>query len=179
MALVTTPAVVLRTYPYSETSKIVRLATRDLGVQSAIAKGVLRPKSRFAAAPGLPSEGVAQRYHPEPRGVPTLAAFDLVVPRREPAPEVRRFAAATARAAPRGHPPAPNAPRAPLRPRAPAPAAAPRRAAARFVRRPFGEPSSPPALAFWGRHAWSPPLPSAISAWAPPPAPAPAPAPSA
>src|SRR5439155_456488 len=52
MALVTTPAVVLRTYPYSETSKIVRLATRDLGVQSAIAKGVLRPKSRFAAALG-------------------------------------------------------------------------------------------------------------------------------
>ena len=49
MSLVTTPAVVLQTYRYSETSKVVRLATRELGVQSAIAKGVLRPKSRFGA----------------------------------------------------------------------------------------------------------------------------------
>src|SRR5207302_316552 len=49
MALVTTSAVVLQTYRYSETSKVVRLATRELGVQSAIAKGALRPKSRFGA----------------------------------------------------------------------------------------------------------------------------------
>src|SRR6266581_2964481 len=53
MSLVTTPAVVLQTYRYSETSKVVRLATRDLGVQSAIAKGALRPKSRFAGAAAL------------------------------------------------------------------------------------------------------------------------------
>jgi len=47
--LITTPAVVLRTHRYSETSKIVRLATRELGVQSAIAKGVLRPRSPLEA----------------------------------------------------------------------------------------------------------------------------------
>src|SRR5256712_76564 len=98
MALVTTPAVVLRTYPYSETSKIVRLATRDLGVQSAIAKGVLRPKSRFAAGLELFSEGVAQLYHPETRELQTLAPFDLLVLRRELAQDVRRFAGATAQA---------------------------------------------------------------------------------
>src|SRR6266700_4162500 len=62
MSLVTTPAVVLQTYRYSETSKVVRLATRDLGVQSAIAKGALRPKSRFGAGLELLSEGVAQLY---------------------------------------------------------------------------------------------------------------------
>src|SRR5262244_2856402 len=67
MALVTTAAVVLRTYRYSETSKIVRLATRDLGVQSAIAKGALRPKSRFGAGLELLSEGSAQLYHRQPR----------------------------------------------------------------------------------------------------------------
>jgi len=33
--------------PLQRTSKIVRLATRDYGVQSAIAKGVLRPRSPF------------------------------------------------------------------------------------------------------------------------------------
>src|SRR5439155_27271114 len=56
MALVTTPAIVRQTYRYSETSKVVRLATRDLGVQSAIAKGALRPKSRFGAGLELLSE---------------------------------------------------------------------------------------------------------------------------
>ena len=43
MPVVTTPAIVLSALRYSETSKIVRLATRDHGVQSAIAKGALRP----------------------------------------------------------------------------------------------------------------------------------------
>src|SRR2546422_7964898 len=99
MALVTTPAVVLRTYPYSETSKIVRLATRDLGVQSAIAKGVLRPKSRFAAGLGLLSEGVAPVYHPATRELQTPAPFDLPGLRRGLAPGVGRVAGATAPAA--------------------------------------------------------------------------------
>src|SRR2546422_10950357 len=111
MALVTTPAVVLRTYPYSETSKIVRLATRDLGVQSAIAKGVLRPKSRFAAGLGLLSEGVGPLYHRETRGRQALAAVGLPVLRGGLAQDVGRFAGAPAQAqvmlkmAPEGAPP--------------------------------------------------------------------------
>src|SRR5256886_11602825 len=72
MALVTTPAVVLQTYRYSETSKVVRLATRELGVQSAIAKGALRPKSRFGAGLELLSEGSAQLYFHEARELHTL-----------------------------------------------------------------------------------------------------------
>src|SRR5207247_10974411 len=98
MALVTTSAVVLRTYPYSETSKIVRLATRDLGVQSAIAKGVLRPRSRFAAGLELLSEGMAPLYHRETRERQTLAAFDLLVLRRAPAQPGGRLPGALARA---------------------------------------------------------------------------------
>src|SRR5256712_5481243 len=98
MARAATPAVVLRTYPYSETSKIVRLATADLGVQSAMGKGVLRPKSRFAAGLELLSEGMAQLYHRETRELQTLAAFDLLVLRRELAQDVGRFAGATAQA---------------------------------------------------------------------------------
>src|ERR1044072_4573130 len=96
MALVTTPAIVLRTYRYSETSKVVRLATRDLGVQSAIAKGALRPKSRFGAGLELLSEGGAQLYFRDTRELHTLAAFDLVNLRRELAPDVGRFAGAAA-----------------------------------------------------------------------------------
>jgi len=96
MSLVTTPAVVLQTYRYSETSKVVRLATRDLGVHSAIAKGALRPKSRFGAGLELLSEGVAQLYFRETRELHTLGAFDLLNLRRDLAGDVGRFAGAAA-----------------------------------------------------------------------------------
>src|SRR2546426_11967018 len=82
-ALVTTPAVVLQTYRYSETSKVVRLATRELGVQSAMAKGVLRPKSPFGAGLELLSEGMAQLYFRETRELHTLGAFDVLDLRRD------------------------------------------------------------------------------------------------
>jgi DNA repair protein RecO (recombination protein O) len=96
VTLVSTPAVVLQTYRYSETSKIVRLATRDFGVQSAIAKGVLRPKSPFGAALETLSEGVAQLYHKETRDLQTLAAFDVIELRRGLAHDLGRFAGAAA-----------------------------------------------------------------------------------
>jgi DNA repair protein RecO (recombination protein O) len=96
VALLSTPAVVLQTYRYSETSKIVRLATRDLGVQSAIAKGVLRPKSPFGAALETLSEGVAQLYHKETRELQTLAAFDVTGLRRGLARDLGCFAGAAA-----------------------------------------------------------------------------------
>src|SRR5207247_11295461 len=95
MSLVTTPAVVLQTYRYSETSKVVRLATRELGVQSAIAKGALRPKSRFGAGLELLSEGTAQLYFRETRALHTLAAFDLANLRRDLAAELGRSRGAT------------------------------------------------------------------------------------
>jgi DNA repair protein RecO (recombination protein O) len=96
MTLLTTAAVVLRTHRYSETSKIVRLATRDLGVQSAIAKGALRPRSPFGAGIEFLSEGDAQLYFRESRELHTLAAFDVRNLRRALAQDVGRFAAAAA-----------------------------------------------------------------------------------
>lgn len=77
MPLVVTPAIVLSALRYSETSKIVRLATLDMGVQSAIAKGALRPRSRFGAALQLLSTGLAHLHTRENRELHTLAAFDL------------------------------------------------------------------------------------------------------
>lgn len=77
MPLVSTPAIVLSALRYSETSKIVRLATRDHGVQSVIAKGALRPKSRFGAALQPMSEGQAQLLLKEHRELHLLTAFDL------------------------------------------------------------------------------------------------------
>lgn len=77
MPLVSTPAIVLSTIRYSDTSKIVRLATRDHGVQSAIARGALRAKSRFGGALQLLSEGQAQYLSKEQRELHVLTAFDL------------------------------------------------------------------------------------------------------
>lgn len=96
MALVTTPAIVLQTYRYSETSKIVRLATRVLGVQSAIAKGVMRPKSKFGAGLEILGEGTAHLYYRETRELQTLGEFELEILRSGLARDLARFAGATA-----------------------------------------------------------------------------------
>jgi DNA repair protein RecO (recombination protein O) len=96
MAPVSTPALVLHAFPYGETSKIVRLLTPEHGLQSAIAKGALRPKSKFGARLQVLSEGTAQIYLKANRDLQTLAEFDVTVQRPELAADVARYAAATA-----------------------------------------------------------------------------------
>lgn len=96
MPPVSTPAIVLGALRYGDTSKIVRLATRDLGIRSALAKGALRPRSRFGASLQLLSEGVAQLYLKDGRDLQTLAAFDLTHLRVGLAADLPRFAAAAA-----------------------------------------------------------------------------------
>lgn len=105
-----TPALIIGTLRYGETSRIVRLATRDHGVVSAIAKGALRPKSRFGAALQLMSEGQAHLIPSRTSDLHTLAAFDLAVLHGGLAADMERFAAASALAelATRFVPPAPN-----------------------------------------------------------------------
>jgi DNA repair protein RecO (recombination protein O) len=96
LSLIITPAIVLSALRYSETSKIVRLATRELGVHSAIAKGALRPRSRFGAALQLLSEGQAQLLMKEHRELHLLAAFDLVHLPAGLSENVERYATASA-----------------------------------------------------------------------------------
>jgi DNA repair protein RecO (recombination protein O) len=96
MPPVSTPAIVLSALRYSETSKIVRLATRDFGVQSAIAKGALRPKSRFGAALQLLSEGQAQLHMKEHRELHLLSAFDVRQLHVGLASDLERYAVACA-----------------------------------------------------------------------------------
>lgn len=105
-----TPSLVLGSLRYGETSRVVRLATRDFGVVSAIAKGALRPKSRFGAALQLLSEGQAHLLPSRSSDLQTLIAFDLTAVHTGLAASLERFAAATALAelATRFVPPAPN-----------------------------------------------------------------------
>ena len=72
-----TPATVLSTIPYGETSRIARLATRDQGVVSVIAKGARRPKSPFGAALQVLSEGTASIRLSRHSDLHWLTAFDV------------------------------------------------------------------------------------------------------
>jgi len=92
----TTPAIVLHTFPYGETSKIARLLTRDHGVQSVMAKGALRPKSKFGARLQVLTTGTAQVYLRANRDLHTLAEFDVVKQRQELTGDVRRYVTASA-----------------------------------------------------------------------------------
>ncbi|UCC74449.1 MAG: DNA repair protein RecO [Gemmatimonadota bacterium] len=94
MALVTTEATILKSYEYSETSKILRLLTRDVGLCSVIAKGARRPKSRFGGLLEPFSDGVATFYAKEGRELHTLSWFELRRERQILGNELLRFAGA-------------------------------------------------------------------------------------
>ncbi|MDX1392990.1 MAG: DNA repair protein RecO [Gemmatimonadota bacterium] len=81
--LVTTRAVILQTYRYSDTSKILRFMTLEHGPCSAVARGALRPKSRFGGMLEPFVEGDATLYMKEGRELHTLSAFELVKERRD------------------------------------------------------------------------------------------------
>lgn len=95
MPLVTTEATILQAFPYSETSKILRLLTPAHGVQSVIAKGARRPKSRFGGILEPFTDGVASFYHRENRDLHNLAEFDLGRPRQPLGRDLVRFGAAS------------------------------------------------------------------------------------
>jgi DNA repair protein RecO (recombination protein O) len=95
MPPVTVSAIVLSTIRYGDTSKIARLATREMGVQSAIAKGALRPRSKFGTALHLLSEGQATLYPSRSGDLHTLAQFDVRQVRTGLGERMDRFAAAS------------------------------------------------------------------------------------
>jgi len=95
MPLVTTPAVVLQAFPYSETSKILRLLTPDHGVCSVLARGAQRPRSRFGGILEPFTEGSAQIYLREGRDLHTLGGFDLGRSRQAIGGDLLAFAGAS------------------------------------------------------------------------------------
>ncbi len=95
MPPVSTVAIVLSTIPYRETSRIVRLATRDLGVQSAIAKGALRPRSRLAMCLHALTEGTATLHLARTGDLHTLTQFEADTVRIGLADRLDRYAAAS------------------------------------------------------------------------------------
>jgi DNA repair protein RecO (recombination protein O) len=96
MSLVVTDAVVLHAFNYLESSRVLRLATREHGVQSVLAKGARRSQRRFGSAVDLFAEGQAQYYAKPGRDLHTLGAFDVVRARMALGEDLDRFAAAAA-----------------------------------------------------------------------------------
>ena len=96
MRLVQTDAIVLHAFDYRETSRIVRLSTREHGVVSAVARGARRTSARFAQGMDLFTSGVAQlALHPV-RDLHALNAFDTTHVRPELGHGMARFMAASA-----------------------------------------------------------------------------------
>jgi DNA repair protein RecO (recombination protein O) len=91
-----TDAVVLHMFDYLETSRILRIATREAGVQSVLARGARRPKSRYGTALDLFASGSAEIFMKPGRELHTLASFDVQRSRGQLAADLERFTAASA-----------------------------------------------------------------------------------
>lgn len=94
--LLATDAIVLHCFDYSETSVIARLVTRDAGVQSVMAKGARRAKSRFGTALDLFAQGAAQIHVRQGRELQTLGTFEIAKSRADIGADLGRFASASA-----------------------------------------------------------------------------------
>src|SRR3982751_2250085 len=96
MALLATEAIVLHAFDYLESSRILRVVTRDAGVRSVLAKGARRSSRRFGSALDLFAQGTAQLYVKPGRDLDTLSAFDITLARSELADDLGRFTGASA-----------------------------------------------------------------------------------
>jgi DNA repair protein RecO (recombination protein O) len=96
MPALRTDAVVLHVFDYLETSRIFRLATREAGIQTVLARGARRPKSRYGTALDLFASGSAEIYVKAGRDLHTLASFDVNRSRGKLAADLERFTAASA-----------------------------------------------------------------------------------
>ncbi len=96
MPALRTHAVVLHIFDYLETSRIVRIATRELGVQSVLARGARRSRSRYGSALDLFASGVAEISTRPGRDLHTLTSFDVQRARPRLAEDLGRFTGASA-----------------------------------------------------------------------------------
>jgi DNA repair protein RecO (recombination protein O) len=93
MDALVTEAVVLHAFDYLETSRIVRLMTRDAGVQSVLARGARSSRKRFGSAIDLFAQGTAEIHLRGNRDLQSLASFDVTRARPQLATDVGRFTA--------------------------------------------------------------------------------------
>src|SRR3954467_14067260 len=91
-----TEAVVLHAFDYLESSRIIKLLTRDLGLRSVLARGARSSRKRFGAALDLFVQGTAELEIKPGRDLSTLGAFDLARTRAGIGQDLSRFTGASA-----------------------------------------------------------------------------------
>src|SRR6266850_7871350 len=96
MAAHATEAVVLHAFDYLESSRIIKLLTRDLGLRSVLARGARRSAKRFGAALDLFVQGTAELEIKPGRDLDTLSGFDLARTRADIGLDLDRFSGASA-----------------------------------------------------------------------------------
>jgi DNA repair protein RecO (recombination protein O) len=98
VALISCRALVLQVFPYSETSKILRLYTLEHGLRSVLARGALRPRSRFGGLLEPFTEGTAALHLRDGRDLHNLSGFDLIRSRQALGRTLVGFSAASLQA---------------------------------------------------------------------------------
>ena len=93
MGALVTEAIVLHLFDYLETSRIIRLMTRDAGVQSVIARGARNSRKRFGNAVDLFAQGTVEIHLRPNRELNPLGSFDISRARSGFALDVGRFTA--------------------------------------------------------------------------------------
>ncbi len=96
MSSQSTEAVVLHAFDYLESSRIIKLLTRDLGLRSALARGARSSRKRFGAALDLFVQGTAELDLKPGRDLDTLSSFDVVRTRGAIGADLERFTGASA-----------------------------------------------------------------------------------
>lgn len=96
MSVLATDAIVLHVADYMESSRILRLVTRESGVVSVLARGARSSRKRFGAAVDLFAEGQAQLQTKPGRDLHTLVSFDVTRARAGLALSLVRFSAGSA-----------------------------------------------------------------------------------
>lgn len=95
MTQVVTDAIVLHSFDYLESSRILKIVTRDAGVRSVLARGARKSRKRFGAALDLYAQGTADLQTKPGRDLDTLGAFDLTRARQQLAASLPRFTGAS------------------------------------------------------------------------------------
>ena len=95
MSVVSTPAVLLRSFNYSETSRVLRLYTKDLGLVSVMAKGIRRAGARGQGGIDTFSRGELTAYVRPTRDLQTFKEFAVEEAGASLGRDVLRFAGAS------------------------------------------------------------------------------------
>lgn len=95
MSVLVSDAIVLHAFDYLESSRIVRLATREGGVRSALARGARRSQRRFGSALDLFAQGTVELSTKPGRDLDTMTGFDVSMSRTALAEDLGRFAGAS------------------------------------------------------------------------------------